>query len=539
MARLAARSVLALGALLAAGGVAWPAAATPDTPAAAPASAPAGQPTQRANPKFDVAEYRVEGNTVLPPQLIEDTVYPFLGPDRTIDDVEKARAALDALYARHGYPTVSTELPRQDAGDGVIVLKVIERRIGRLRIRGARYFSPEEIRRTAPSLAAGNVPNLNDVQRDILALNQWPDRTVVPVLRPGAAPDTVDVDLNVKDRLPLHASLELNNQYSADTTPLRLSTTLGYDNLWQRGDSINTTFQVAPENPNDALVASGSYLFRIPGTILSFLGSYLWSNSNVATVGGTQVIGKGSVWTARLLVPLGSGAVFSHSFRVGFDYKDFGQTILLGGTSAASPIQYMPLTATYSANWSEKESQTSLATSIVADTPVGSNTADLQLRRHNAEQGFIYLRADGTRTQDLPYGAQAWLHLVGMLSGDSLVANEQFSLGGVQTVRGYLETEALGDYGGAVQSELRTPSFVRGRLNDLRGYTFFDAGVADIHNPLVQQQSHYGLSSFGAGVRVRLFDFLSGDVAGAHDMSNGSVTRAGDNRLLFLVNGAF
>jgi hypothetical protein len=43
-------------------------------------------------------------------------------------------------------------------------------------------------------------------------------------MRVGATPGTVDVDLNVKDQLPLYA--ELNNRFSPNTTPLRLITTL-------------------------------------------------------------------------------------------------------------------------------------------------------------------------------------------------------------------------------------------------------------------------------------------------------------------------
>jgi hypothetical protein len=47
---------------------------------------------------------------------------------------------------------------------------------------------PSQIRRHAPSLAPGTVPTFNDVQRDIAALNQLPDRTITPVLKAGAVP---------------------------------------------------------------------------------------------------------------------------------------------------------------------------------------------------------------------------------------------------------------------------------------------------------------------------------------------------------------
>ena len=108
-------------------------------------------------------------------------------------------------------------------------------------------------------------------------------------------PNTVDVDLQVQDKIPFHASLELNNQRSVDTTPLRVSGNVTYDNLWQRGDSATLGFSLAPERPDDAAVISTSYLFRIPDSTVSLLVSFLHSNSDVSTVGTTDVIGKGDV----------------------------------------------------------------------------------------------------------------------------------------------------------------------------------------------------------------------------------------------------
>lgn len=125
----------------------------------------------RAATSFEIDEYRVEGNTVLDDDTINDALYPFLGPDRTAADVEKARAALTALYAARGYSTVFAQVPRQKVTDGVIVINVVERHVGRLRITGSHYFALDKIRQQAPSLAEGVVPNIADIKRDIIALN--------------------------------------------------------------------------------------------------------------------------------------------------------------------------------------------------------------------------------------------------------------------------------------------------------------------------------------------------------------------------------
>ena len=90
------------------------------------------------------------------------------------------------------------EIPPQSARGGVVVLHVVENTVGRLRVKGSRYFSLGQIKKGAPSLAEGKVVDFNEVTKDIVALNQLPDRRVTPELRPGVEPGTVDIDLNVK-----------------------------------------------------------------------------------------------------------------------------------------------------------------------------------------------------------------------------------------------------------------------------------------------------------------------------------------------------
>ena len=173
-----------------------------------------------------IKQYRVVGAHHLTKAEIEEAVYPFLGPGRGPEDVEQARAALEKAYQTKGFQTVSVQVPPQQGARGIVVIKVVESPVGRLRVRGSRYYSLSKIKESAPSLAEGTVPNFEEVTRDIVSLNRWPDRRITPSLKAGVIPGTVDVDLTVSDTLPLHGSVELNNRYSADTTPLRLNASL-------------------------------------------------------------------------------------------------------------------------------------------------------------------------------------------------------------------------------------------------------------------------------------------------------------------------
>lgn len=498
--------------------------------------------TAPAEQRIDINEYRIEGVNILPQIEVEEAVYPFLGPDRTAEDVEKARAALERAYNVKGYQTVAVEIPPQQVRDGIVLLKVTEGKVGRLRVRGSRYFSLDKIKEEAPSLAEGTVPDFNAVTKDIVALNQIPDRRVTPSLRAGVVPGTVDVDLNVEDTFPLHGSLELNNRYSADTKPLRLNGTLRYDNLWQLGHSLSVSFQVAPQRTDDAKVFSASYLARIPDiSWLSLLAYGVKQDSDVSTLGGVSVAGRGEILGARAIVTLpASNQGFYHQLTAGIDYKHFDEDVTLGGDRLKVPLTYYPITASYGATWQDEDSLTQINGGITfALRGMGSKPAEFDAKRYKASESFFYFRGDASHTHELPFGLQAYGKLQGQLSRQPLVSSEQFSAGGLDTVRGYLESEALGDYGAAGTIELRSPSIPTlvgedaSFINEWRFHAFADAAWLKIHEPLAEQTAKFTLASVGFGSRLRLLDYLNGSVDFGLPLKKQTTTHANDPRVTF------
>jgi hemolysin activation/secretion protein len=505
-------------------------------------------PAAHGSVAIELDEIRVEGNTVLNSTEIEEAVYPYLGPGKTALDVEHARAALTALYQKHGYQTVAVIIPPQRVTQGIVFLKVVEQPVERLRVVGAHNVEPAVLKRRTPSIKPGKVPNFTQLKQELASINALPDRTVVPSVRPGRTPNTVDVDLDVQDSTPLHGSLELNDRKSVDTTSLRLNGSLTYDNFFQRGDTGNIFFQVAPENTADSRVIGGSYLFHIPDTIMSMLVSYTDSDSTVNTVGDLTVLGKGQIATVQLQVPLGLQDGFIQSFDASIAYKRLDENDTTGAatkapTSADYPVTYYPVTAAYEGDWIGAKSRTSLNAGLSFGIDnLGSNATEFNNKRKFADQNFAYLRVNLTRTQDLPHGIQLYANASGQATPDVLLSTEQFSLGGLDTVRGYLESEALGDQGAAMQLELRSPSiasYVSRHVDSWRFHLFFDNGTASIHRALVDQASSYTLSSAGVGTRVSLFGYLNATLEDAFLLSRGPNSRSGSNRVLFRLYGSF
>lgn len=506
--------------------------------------------------RFDIDEYRVEGAEALPDIEVEEAVYPYLGPNRTPEDVEKARAALEKAYHAKGLQTVTVSVPQQNALRGFVVLKVAENKVGRLRVKGSRYYDLDVVKENAGSLREGKLPNFKEVTKDIVALNAWPDRRVTPSLRAGVTPGTVDVDLNVEDKHPVHASLELNNRQSPNTTPLRLNASVRYENLWQRGHSLSFSYQVAPMRQKDAEVFSGSYLARTDYEWLNILVYGLTSSSSVATVGGANVVGPGQVIGTRGVITLPNKGELFHTLSLGFDYKRFEQTLSLETQAFSSPVAYVPIVGSYGASLQGDGRLTQFNATVLGGTRgLGSDPYQFDAKRYKATGSFFIVRADVSHTQDIWAGAQVFVKVQGQLADQPLVSSEQFSLGGLDTVRGYLESEALGDYGGAGTIELRTPNLATyleqtldngagqtakfNAFTDWRLFAFADAGRTRIKSPLIEQQQQFDMASFGFGSRMRAMQYLNAMVLVGLPLIGQQETIAWDPRISFRLWGEF
>lgn len=520
-------------------------AATIETPPALPPP-DTGPPAlaKDTQPRFFIREFRVDGGgKILSLDDVETAVYPYLGPYRTAADVEGARAALEQAYHDKGYQTVTVSIPRQPRSS-IIHLAVSQGEVGRLNVTGSRYFSIEEIKREVPSLQEGASPNFSQVNHDLVAINQLADRRVTPVVRAGEIPGTVDVDLQVKDTFPLHGSLELNNRYSANTTKLRVNGSVDYDNLWQLGHSAGFSFQLAPEDTNQVQVYSGYYLARVPGLDwLSLEVQGTDQDSNVNTLGGIGVAGKGQIIGGRAIITLPPLSNYYQSISLGLDYKHFNQDLMIAGEPSKSPVTYYPFSAAYSGSWIGKGYETDVNASVnFSVRGFDGPSEEFDTNRFGADGGFIYIRGDLSHTRDLPGDAQFFGKIQGQAANKPLVNSEQFSAGGLGTVRGYLEAENLGDNGLIGDFEMRTPSlgnFIGKSVDEWRFYVFGDSAVVTLNDALPEQHENFTMASVGGGTRVKLQDHYNGSFDFGVPLVNSVDTCALHTRFTFRVWAEF
>jgi hemolysin activation/secretion protein len=501
---------------------------------------------------FPIEGFLVGGNTLLQPDEVQTALEGMIGPDRTASDVETARGTLEKLYHSKGYPTVFVSIPEQSVQEGIIRLDVVESKIAKVTTSGNRYITSEKLQKALPAIKPGEILYAPEVQKEFGKANENQDVKVTPSLTQGSEPGTVDVDLKVTDNLPLHASLELNNRSSPHTTDLRLNAVLHYDNLWQLDHSLSLQYQTSPEDPSQVEVGAVAYSMPAPWNpdhLILFTG--IWSDSNTATGEGFMTVGNGHQFGLRYVTPLPALTNFTQNVIVGADYKDFRNLPLQltnlssSQNSSQNPaVTYFPLSFAYNAFLTDRTGVTQFSTGLnMALRGFVSDEKDFAANRAEARGNYMYGTACVERTQDLIAGSKLFVKLDGQLSDSPLINNEEYSGGGIDNVRGYKETEALGDNAEHCTVQLLAPEMAashgvgNGKLK-CTPYIFYDEDHLFVLDPLPGQKGHFDLEGTGFGIKGT-YDCIEYETCWATALSTSQsavgYTKAGDNMVHFRI----
>lgn len=495
---------------------------------------------------FDLLELRIKGNSLLPRLQLERSIYPFLGLKKTIDTVEQARSTLEELYKTKGYQTVMVDIPEQAVKHGVVYLQVTEGKISRLRVKESRYFSLGKIKAGVPELAEGKVPNMTLMQKQLADLaSQTPDRKITPILRAGEERGTLEVDLKVKDELPLHGRVELNGRNTVGTTRLRLTSSLHYDNLWQRLHSVSLMYQVSPENNEEVDVWAGTYALPLNDNYsLSF--SAVSSSSNTAITGGgaLSALGVGDNYGVRLTRSLSPVKDLMHSVTVGVSHKKQQQALKLIDQSAnEQSISYLPFLVQYNASVRAKDSITAFNLGMnFAVRGLASDQQQFSNKTSAAHANYAYLTAGLNFNQALPKNFELSSRINGQLSDSHLIPYEQFILGGMSSIRAYFEAQAFADNGVLGSLELRSPRLVSRdweSINRLNALVFVDGGVAWVKQASLGERHAYQLASAGFGLRFQCWKYISGVLDLGFPFIGLDTVHSGDPKLHFSIATEF
>ena len=500
---------------------------------------------------FAIKAFEVTGNTLFTDDQIRTAVILYTGSNRTAADVEKARDSLEKKYHDAGYPAVMVNIPEQTLQDGIVKLQVIESRIGRVKVTGNRYFTREKMLKDLPSFTPGAILYLPQVQQELSQLNRSQDLKVEPVMSPGKEVGTIDVELRVEDHLPLHGFLELNNRASPDTEPLRLNAAIHYDNLWQREHSLSFQYQISPQNADQVQALSASYTLPAPwqkDDQWAFYG--IWSNSNTAFGEGFQIVGKGDIFGTRYVVMLPEYQLYSHTLTLGLDYKSIHQTTpttteIAQTTTEDIPVQYTPFSFSYSSSLPDKwGGMSQFGAGLNMNFRSSSNQEmKFETSRYKASANYLVFTASALRMQKLTWGMNLSLKVDGQVADQPLINSEQYTAGGMESVRGYKESEVLGDNALHGMFELSFPDplgrTAMGKKVQISPFIFYDFASLTIKEALPGQDNSIRLSGSGAGIRGSIAKNLEYELDWSVALRATDQTEKHDQRSYFKVRALF
>jgi hemolysin activation/secretion protein len=235
---------------------------------------------------------------------------------------------------------------------------------------------------------------------------------------------------------------------------------------------------------------------------------------------------------------------------LGLEYKDVEEETTMVGipeSIRSREIDYLTLSVAFTSNYREKDIFTVFNISAnYGLRGVGSSREEFHDMRYLAQPNFFYLKVGVKHTRPLFFGDSIALSLQGQLANSPLISNEQFTAGGAGTVRGYHQSQAMGDDGLIASVEWHTPRLLNKEEddgNEFYALLFWDGASLHLQDVLPDEESQSNLSSAGAGLRFRMGSSLDANLDWAQVFetsgnTSGSVEK-GDSRWHAYFNYAF
>jgi hemolysin activation/secretion protein len=455
------------------------------------------------------------------PEHFASRMMPYLGRPMTKGGLNHLVQAIIVYYREHDHPVVDVAVPNQDITNGVLQVVVLEGRVGKVVIKGNRWYSNGQIR-DGIFLEPGDTVDSRQLQANLDYLNQNPFRSSEIIYRPGEKLGDTDITVQTHDRFPARVFAGYEDSGDIETGIDRYFAGFNYGNLFGLSQQIN--YQYTTSGSFDTLRAhSGSYVIPLPWQhTLSFFGSYVDTKAQLPALLGLK--GRSYQISGRYNVPLPtfsySRIAYKESVEAGFDYKYNKDSLEFGSATAANTLYAIDqFVLGYNGAETDPWGRTTIDENLyVSPGGLSAHNDDAAFNGAHAEatSDYVYNTIVLERLTKLPEDFSLILRGTVQSSNSNLPPSEQLGLGGYDTVRGYDEREVNTDDGFIFTTEVRSPTISLGDLggfpalkDQLQFLGFWDYGDGSNHNPLPGEPNEIPLSSLGVGFRYTINTYLS------------------------------
>ncbi len=483
---------------------------------------------------FNVTEFAIDGHNPLDKSATDQILAPYLGEHQGLDRLFEAVGELEKAILDSGNSFYRVLLPPQTMQAGRITLQIVSIKVGNIRTSGNRYFSDENILASLPSLQPGAAPDTQTLARELIVANNHASKQVTIRMQQSDQPDTIDVDLAIRDQKPWKVFASLNNTGSEATGDFRFTTGAQYSNLFGLDHDITASYTTAPGHVGDVQQYGINYrlpLYRFSGDLALFYSS---SDVNTGRVAQTlDVSGAGRFKGATYTQTFNNIGNYRQQASFALEDRVFNNNVSLSGVPLGVDVRSRPLTLGYHGELVQERSRMDFNVTYSLNIASGrkNNNSDYAASRPgtSADAHWQALRFSVSASHSLP---GQWLlnsALSGQLTGEPLISGEQFGLGGINSVRGFEERGASGDKGLRGSLEVWTPS-VPGMQN-LRMLGFVDGGYVKTLSTGAGQVGSDTMISAGLGLRWQWKSQFNLQLDYGHSLRGARTADAGGSKL--------
>ncbi|MBN1586079.1 MAG: ShlB/FhaC/HecB family hemolysin secretion/activation protein [Candidatus Omnitrophica bacterium] len=458
---------------------------------------------------------------ILPEEELQAVLRSYEGKQLSIYDLHEVVDEINALYRARNYVTARAMLLPQKVEDGVVKIKLVEGRLGRIEVEGNKYTRDSFFKRRI-SMRNGDVMDLKSLEKDLEFFNSTNDCKMRAELRAGEEPGTSDCILKVEEPKRWQASTFVDNAGRDDVGLYRIGALLSVNSLLGFRDRLSLATYYADGT------TSGSVAYDIPITRKGTRIGASYDQNQIEVIGGDFSV-----------------------LDIDGDSSDISAYI-------SHPLIGRPrLVSTGFAEWHEKQTTTRFAGVPLVESGVSTVSGGFDLQAYD-DHGMWYFRnelsfgsSDLENTEDFFRwtGDLSRFHLfkddrtlilrasAQWANEDLLPSSEQFQIGGLSTVRGFDQGLLIGDKGYLMSAELNWPLFRKeSKLrNKLKGAVFIDHGGAFPFKPGGEGiDSEDFLTSVGAGLVFNLSKYFNGRISYGFPLSDQESDK-GEGQLHFYI----
>ena len=457
--------------------------------------------------KIKLRKIVIVGNTVFSENELKSHISKLKGKNIDIFELNNLTKIITDLYIDKGYIGSGAFLPQQDISRGIVKIKIIEGKLEKINIDGLKNLKESYVNSIVGS-AVDKPLNINYINEKLNLLRENSSiKNVKAELVKGTTPEFSVLLLKIEERSPFEAKLRSDNYRSPGVGEYQGTFEADYQNLIGVSDRLYGQYSLTdgfdaysvgygiPVFKNDGII-NFEYRNGDSKIIENFREIDIRAESDSILLGYRQPV----IYTSDDKVSIGIG--FERQQSQTFILDDRPYSFTDGPQEGRSVVSVLKLTG----DW-QKRLPNSFFT-INSQLNFGLDLFDATVNDDAPDGLFFSWLGQAQWTQALNQDKDLLLvtGLATQLSPDSLLPLEQFTLGGVGTVRGYRQNQEVGDNAVVGTIELYVP-LIGDRISSskLNLVPFFDGGIVWDNN----SNESKTLASLGLGLDWQFKEFLS------------------------------